>query len=87
MQRISVHISEAAKKRVDIAANAKSKTEAEIIREALDEGLNIIYPLQTSAQALEDFSNMIEKIPTEGKIPDDFIRNLDYYTWGGEKRE
>lgn len=87
MQRISVHIPEITRKRINIVAKAKSKAEAEVIREALEEGLEAIHPKSASAQGLVDFAKMAEKIPTKGKIPKDFIKNLDYYTWGGEKRE
>jgi predicted DNA-binding protein len=87
MQRISVYIPEDTKKRINLVASSKSKAEAEVIREALDKGLKIIYPPSSSAQALLDLAKMAEKIPTKGKIPKDFIKNLDYYTWGGEKHE
>lgn len=87
MQRISVYIPEETKKRINLAARAKDKAESEIIRDALDEGLKKLYRPASSAQALLDFAKMAEKIPTKGKVPKDFIRNLDYYTWGGEKRE
>ena len=86
MQRISVHIPEDTIKRINIVAKSKSKPAAEIVREALEEGLEMIHPKSTSAQALVDFAKMAEKIPTKGKVPADFIKNLDYYTWGGEKR-
>lgn len=87
MQRISVYIPAETRKRINLVAKAKSKIEAEIIREALDEGLSVIHPKTASAQALVDFAKMAEKIPTKGKIPADFVKNLDYYTWGGKKRE
>ena len=87
MQRISVYIPENTRKRINLASKAKTKPEAEIVREALEEGLNIVYPQGASAQALLDFTRKAEKIPTKGKVPADFIKNLDYYTWGGEKRE
>ncbi|OGE45672.1 hypothetical protein A3B39_01515 [Candidatus Daviesbacteria bacterium RIFCSPLOWO2_01_FULL_37_10] len=87
MQRISVYIPEDTKQRINLAARAKSKAESEIIRDALDEGLNVIHPKSSSAQALLDFAREAEKIPTRGKIPKDLIKNMDYYTWGGEKRK
>lgn len=87
MQRISVYIPEDTRKRINIVAKAKTKPEAEIIREALEKGLDVIHPKVTSVQALVDFAKMAEKIPTKGKVPADFVKNLDYYTWGGEKRE
>lgn len=87
MQRISVYIPDDTRQRINMVAKAKTKPEAQVIREALEEGLSIIHPKTASAQALVDFAKMAEKIPTKGKIPKDFIKNLDYYTWGGEKRE
>ena len=86
MQRISVYIQEDTRKRINLVARVKSKPEAEIIRDALDEGLDIVYPRSSSAQALLDLAKMAEKIPTKGKVPKDAVKNMDYYTWGGEKR-
>ena len=87
MQRISVYIQEETKRRINLAARAKSKAESEIIRDALDEGLKKIYSPASSAQALLDLAKLAEKIPTKGKVPKDLIENLDYYTWGGKKGE
>lgn len=85
MQRISVHITDETKLRINLAAKAKNEDESEIIRQALDEGLKKIHPKSGSAQALLDFAKMAEQIPTEGEVPDDLVENMDYYTWGGEK--
>lgn len=87
MQRISVYIPEDTRKRINIVAKAKTKPEAEVIREALKEGLSVIHPKTTSAQALLNFVKMIEKIPTKGSVPKDAVENMDYYTWGGSKRK
>lgn len=87
MQRISVHIPDETRKRINIVAKAKSRVEAEVIREALEEGLEVIHPKSSSTQALLDFVKMIEKIPTRGKVPKDAVENMDYYTWGGSKRK
>ena len=87
MQRISVYIPDETRKRIRLAAKAKSKAEAEIIRDALDEGLTVIQPGTSSAQALLNFAKEMEKIPTRGKVPADIIENMDYYTWGGKKGE
>lgn len=87
MQRISVYIPEETKQRINLAAKAKNKAESEIIRDALAEGLEIVHPASSSAQALLDFIKMVEKVPTEGKVPKDASINHDYYLWGGEKSE
>lgn len=87
MQRISVHISDETKQGIDLAAKAKNKLASELIREALDAGLKVVYPKSSSAQALLNFAKEAEKIPTKGKVPTDIVENMDYYTWGGKKGE
>lgn len=87
MQRISVHITDETKQRIDLAAKAKNKLESELIREALDAGLKVVYPKSSSAQALLNFAKEAEKIRTKGKMPTDIVENMDYYTWGGKKDE
>lgn len=87
MQRVSVHISDETKQMIDLAAKAKNKLESELIREALDAGLKVIYPKSRSVQALLNFAKQAEKIHTRGKVPDDVVENMDYYTWGGKKGE
>lgn len=87
MQRISVYIPDDTRIRINLVAKAESKAEAEIIREALHEGLESLHPKSCSAQALLDLAKMAEKIPTRGKVPKDASINHDYYLWGGEKRE
>ncbi len=87
MQRISVYIPDDTKQRINLVAKAQSRVEAEVIRDALIEGLEVIHPKSSSAQALLDFIKMVEKIPTKGKVPADAVTNMDYYTWGGKKRE
>ncbi|MBI2596668.1 ribbon-helix-helix protein, CopG family [Candidatus Daviesbacteria bacterium] len=87
MQRISVYIPEEIKQRINLAAKAKNKVESEIIRDALKEGLEVVHPISSSAQALLDFVKLMEKIPTKGKVPKDAVENMDYYLWGGEKRK
>lgn len=87
MQRISVYIPEDTRKRINIVAKVKSKLKSDIIRDALEEGLSILHPKTASAQALLDLAKMAEKIPTRGKVPIDAVKNMDYYTWGGLRRE
>lgn len=86
MQRISVHISDETRQRIDLAAKAKRKVESELIREAIDAGLNIIYPKFSSAKALVDLAKMADKLPSKPNAPRDVSENLDYYAWGGQKK-
>lgn len=87
MQRISVYIPDDIKRKINLVAKAKSKAESEVIRDALEEGLQVIYPKNSSAQALLDLAEMAKKVPTKGKLPSDAVKNMDFYTWGGEKRD
>lgn len=87
MRRISVYIPEDTQKRIVLVAKAESKARSQIIRDALEEGLEKIHPKSASAQALLDLAREAAKIRTRGKLPKDLIENLDYYTWGGEKRK
>ena len=87
MQRISVHIPDETRRRIKFTAQAKSKAEAQVIREALEEGLDVIHPKSSSAQALLDLARDMKKIPTKGKVPRDASINHDYYLWGGEKKK
>lgn len=87
MQRISVHIPEETRRRISLIAQARNEAEAKIIRDALDQGLEIVQPKTASAQTLLDLAKMAEKIPTKGKVPRDAVKNMDYYLWGGEKRK
>ena len=87
MLRINIYIPEDLNKMLDFTAKYHKKAKAEIVRKAIQAGLRVIHPKSNSAQALLNLAKMAEKIPTKGNIPDDFIKNLDYYTWGGKKRE
>ena len=86
MLRINVYVPEDLNKKLDFTAKSRRKAKAEIIREALEHGLQVMQPKSGNAQALLDLAKMAEKIPTKGEVPKDFSKNLDYYTWGGEKR-
>lgn len=87
MQRISVYIPDETKKRINLAAKAKNKAESEIIRDALDKGLQSVYPKSKSITALLELARLAEQIPTETGEPRDVSVNHDYYAWGGEKRK
>ena len=86
MQIISVHITDETKQRIGLAAKAKRKVEADLIREAIDEGLKRIYPPTSSAQALLNLAKLAEQMPTKPGTPNDVSENHDYYAWGGKKK-
>lgn len=87
MQRFYVNLTPELKDKIEQKAWLNKTTKAEITREALKVGLNLMQPpASSSAQVLLDFAHKAEKIPTQGKIPQNAIENMDYYTWGGNKR-
>lgn len=86
MQRISVHITDETRQRIDLAVKAKNRLESELIREALDAGLDIISPKSNSAKALVNLARLAESLPSHPKEPTDISENLDYYAWGGKKK-
>lgn len=87
MQRINIYIPEELNERLDFTAKSYHKTKAEIIRDSIEKGINLTYPRSSAAKALLKLAKLAKKEPTRGYIPNDFIDNLDYYTWGGKKRE
>ena len=87
MQRISVFIPDDTRQRINMLARVKSRPEAEVVRDAIEEGLEKLHPKSSSAQALLDFAKEAEKIPIDPRDPTDLSVNHDYYAWGGEKRK
>ncbi len=87
MQRISVHITDETRQRIDLVAKAKNKVESELIREAIDAGLNIISPKNNSAKELLKLAKLAEELPSKANAPTDVSKNLDYYAWGRAKKD
>jgi len=83
MQRISVHISDETKQRIDLVAKAKNKVESELIREAIDAGLDLISPKFSSARALVDLAKMAKGLPFELAEPTDISSDTAKYAFGG----
>lgn len=84
MQRISVHISNETKQRIVLLAKAKNKVESELIREALDAGLNIISPKINSAKALVNLAKMAKDLPSKPNDPTDISEDTAKYAFGGQ---
>lgn len=86
MQRISVHVPDETRRKIRFEARAKSVTEADVVRRALEENLKNVHP-KTSAQALLDLARLARQLPSNPKAPRDASINHDYYAWGGEKKK
>lgn len=82
MQRITVHITDETKQRIDLAAKAREQIEAELIREAIDTGLNVIYPKNSSAKALVKLANMAKTLPSQVGEPSDTSADTAKYAFG-----
>ncbi len=87
MQRFYVYLTDEQQRRIEQTARITNKPKSEVVRKALDKGLaHNKNAGSVSAQALLEFAKKAEAIPTIGQIPDDFVKNMDYYTWGGDKK-
>ncbi len=82
MQRITVFITDETRQRIDRAAKAKNKIGSELIREALDTGLNVIYPKSQSAQALLQLAKLAKGLPSEPGEPSDVSLDTAKYAFG-----
>lgn len=84
MQRISVHITDETKQKIDLLAKAKNKVESELIREAIDAGLDSISPKVSSAKALVNLSKMAKDLPSHPEDPKDVSEDTAKYAFGGQ---
>lgn len=82
MQRVTVHITDDARQRIGLVAKAKKKVEAEIIREAIDTGLDVIHPRTSSAKALIELAKMAKDLPSKAKEPTDISTDTAKYAFG-----
>ncbi len=82
MQRISVHISDETRQRIDLVAKAKNKVEAELIREVIDAGLKVVYPKFNSPKALLDLARMAKGLPISVEEPTDISEDTAKYAFG-----
>ncbi len=85
MQRTHIYLPEEINREIAYLARLKGKSKAEVTREILEKGLEIVEPRKSSsAQALVNIVKLAKKLHI--KAPRDLSENHDYYTWGGKKR-
>lgn len=88
MQRFYIYLTDEQQRKIEQRARITNRPKSEVVREALDKGLAQNKKAGSkSAQALLEFAKQAESIPVEGQVPEDFIKNMDYYTWGGDKNK
>lgn len=85
MQRTHIYLPEEINRDLDYLAKIENKPKAEVIRIVLKKGIQALKPHKSqSAQALLLMAQQAKKF--KGVGPKDLSMNLDYYTWGGPKR-
>lgn len=85
MQKISVHVPDDMKFRIALVAKIRNQGVSDVIREAIDKGLQTSHPKSTSGQALLNLAKMAEELASETPPITDLSINHDYYAWGGAK--
>ncbi|MBI2590957.1 MAG: hypothetical protein HYW33_03735 [Candidatus Blackburnbacteria bacterium] len=86
MYRLHLYLTDSLKKELEAKAKLSKKTKAEVARLALEKGLKQVkIPKSNSAQALLALARFAESLPYDKNAPKDVVKNMDYYTWGGEK--
>lgn len=86
MLRINIYVPEELNKKLNFTARSERKVKAQLIREALEEGLNRIGSKSSPNKALFKFIKLAESIPSGRGEPTDVSVNHDYYAWGAKKR-
>lgn len=80
MQKTMVYLPKQLKEKVLIIANSQNTSQADVIRKALQEGLETaIFQSNASALGLIKIGQLAEKLQVKG--PKDLSENLDKYTW------
>lgn len=85
MLRTYLYIPEHLEKKINQTAKTRRQSKAEVMRHALDKGLEVINQ-QNGAQILLEFSKKAQMILKNEKLPRDLSVNHDYYLWGGKKK-
>ncbi len=85
MLRTYLYIPEHLGKKITFKAKDEKKSKAEIMRQALEKGLEVV-DQRNGAQVLLELSRKAQEILKDEKLPRDLSINHDYYLWGGKKR-
>lgn len=87
MYRMHIYLPDELRSQLLVIANAQKRTKADIVREALEKGLRVTFPVgSSSTRALLNLAKLAEKLPISKKAPKDLSLNHDYYAWGGRKK-
>lgn len=84
MLKTYLYIPEHLQKKISHTAKNQNKSKAEVIRQAIQKGLEAAEPASNGAEALLKIAELARKHNIKG--PRDASINHDYYLWGGKKR-
>lgn len=85
MLKTYLYIPEQLDEKIKLAAKTQNKSKAEVIRQALQEGLNIVEKQNKGgAEILLELAELTKRNKVRG--PKDLSVNHDYYLWGGKKK-
>jgi len=85
MLKTYLYVPEELEKKIILTAKAQKKSKAEILRQALNEGLNVLENQKIGgAEILLKLAQLAKKSNSKG--PRDASINHDYYLWGLPKK-
>lgn len=84
MLRTYLYIPEHLQEKINHTAKDQNKSKAEVIRQAIQKGLEADEPKGSGAEVLLKLAELAKKQQLRG--PRDLSVNHDYYLWGGKKR-
>ncbi len=85
MLKTYLYIPDHLNEQIKRAAKSQNKSKAEVMRHALEKGIQTV-DQSNGAQVLLDLSKRAQEILKDEKLPRDLSVNHDYYLWGGKKR-
>lgn len=85
MLKTYLYIPEQLEEKLKLTAKTQRKSKAEVMRQALQEGISVIEKQQAGgAEVLLKIAELAKKHHVKG--PRDLSINHDYYLWGGKKK-
>lgn len=84
MLKTYLYIPDYLDKKIKQVVDIQKDSKAEVMRQALQKGLEILAPKEGGAEALLKIAEIGRKYKVKG--PKDLSINHDYYLWGGKKR-
>lgn len=84
MLKTYLYIPDYLDKRIRQVVEIRKDSKAEVMRQALEKGLEKLVPKAGGAEALLKIAELGRKNKVRG--PKDLSINHDYYLWGGKKR-